>query len=319
MSDSIRPVFVVGCQRSGSTLLGSMLGGHSDIICAPESHFIVDLMPSLDPRHPVDLAEVIDKVDQHWRFRLWEYDLGSERPDSASLEPVYANAIHWLMKRYGAAHDRADAKIWVDHQPGHVRFVWRLKQHFPEAKFIHIVRDGRAVAASLMPLDWGPNEILSATRFWMRRVVQGYAAGAYLGPNDLMHVRFEDLVSDPEATMAQISQFVGVDFESGMLTSSGLKLPKFTHNHHKLVGSNPAKDRTDAWRNKLTQREIEIFEGITCDLLPILGYEPICDRLLANDWFAVSTQEEVRRIALNQFKKIGNKFSFWQRQRPYAK
>ena len=69
-SDQMHPVFVVGCSRSGSTLLGAMLGAHPEIVCVPEGQFIVDLMPKLGSDDSVNPSEIIDQVTRHWRFQI---------------------------------------------------------------------------------------------------------------------------------------------------------------------------------------------------------------------------------------------------------
>src|SRR4030095_1909271 len=101
------------------------------------------------------------RIDRHWRFRIWEFDLGGRRPERDTVKPTFRAAIEWLVRQYAESVDRAGARIWVEQDPGNVVHIWKLLQHFPDAKFIHIVRDGRAVAASMLPLDWGPNEIFT--------------------------------------------------------------------------------------------------------------------------------------------------------------
>jgi len=314
MPEIFRPIFVVGCQRSGSTLLGSMLGAHPEIVCIPEGQFIVDLMPTADPQAKVDPSQIIGRIDTHWRFRVWEFDLGSDRPVAGEVEPTYRGAIEWLVRHYADANNRPGAKVWVDHQPGHVRFLWRLLQHFPDAKVIHIIRDGRAVAASIMPLDWGPNVILSAAMFWKLNVGLGFAASANLGPDQLMHVHYEDLVQDSEATMRRIAEFAGISFDQAMVTTSGLRVPRFTEDQHHLIGTPPTPDRINAWQKKLSRRQIRIFEKKTNDLLRQLGYQTLAELDPPN----VSWMEALLLFLEDQIKKLINGIRFWYRRRRYS-
>ena len=310
-AEGIRPIFVVGCQRSGSTLLGSMLGAHPEIICLPEGQFIADLMPCVD--RAVVPSQIIDHIEKHWRFRVWEFDLGSDRPAPGDVDATYRGAVEWLVRRYADANGRPSAKIWVDQQPGHVRFLWRLLQHIPDAKVIHIIRDGRAVAASIMPLDWGPNEIHSAARIWKTSIGLGYAAGAFLGPDQLLHIHYEDLVQYPETTMRRIAEFVGVEFQPCLLKSTGLRLPRFTENQHRLIGAPLDRDRIYAWQRKLTHRQIEIFESVSSGLLEQLGYEP----LAGCNPRRLGRLEKLFLIGRDQIKKGIHHVRFWLRQRPY--
>jgi len=311
---TLQPVFIVGCARSGSTMLGAMVGAHPRVVCIPEAQFIVDLMPrGDDPNSEIDPVDVIDCIVKHWRFRVWEFDLGQRRPAHDDIKPTYRATIEWLVRQYAGSVDRSGARIWVDQAPDHVSHIWNLLQHFADAKFIHIVRDGRAVAASIMPLDWGPNEIYSAARCWEKRVGYGYVAAAALGPERVLHVRYEDVVERTEPTMRRVATFLGVDFVSGMLSTSGLKLPRFTRYQHQLIGVPPRSDRAESWRKTLSRREIEIFESVVGDLLPLLGYKPVFG-LQARP---LTFLERRRHILLNEIKKVVNSLAAYSKRRPY--
>jgi Sulfotransferase family len=311
---TLKPVFILGCARSGSTMLGAMVGAHPKVVCIPEGQFIVDVMPKGDdPNSEVDPVDVIDRIVKHWRFRVWEFELGGRRPARDDIKPTYRATIEWLIRQYARAVGRSGAHIWVDQAPEHVFRIWNLLQHFPGAKFIHIVRDGRAVAASIIPLDWGPNEIYSAARTWQERVGYGYVAATALGPERVLHVRYEDVVERTEATMRFVATFLGVEFMPEMLSTTGLRLPRFTRYQHQLIGMPPRPDRTESWRRILSRREIEIFESVVGDLLPMLGYKPV---------FGIQARpltflERRRHILLNEIRKILNSLTTYLKRRRY--
>lgn len=309
----MRPVFIVGCQRSGSTLLGSMLGSHPEAVCIPEAQFIVDLMPSLEASQGIDPAEIVKRIKSHWRFRAWEFDLGEDLPGPGEAPETFRGAIEWLVRRYAQTYGRGEAKIWVDHEPFHVCHLWRLLQHFPDAKVAHIVRDGRAVAASIMALDWGPNEIHSAARYWKAMVGLGYAASSFLGRDQLYHLRYEDLLLNPEHTMRRLADFVGVEFHPDMIATTGLHLPRFSEYQHKLIGKPLNRNRIDRWQQTLSRRQIEIFEHLTNDLLQQLGYERL------SSWSAprLSRLERLGLIVRDFLKAGINRVRYWFRRRAY--
>ncbi|WP_207477675.1 sulfotransferase family protein [Arenibaculum pallidiluteum] len=312
MKTPFRPVFVVGCQRSGSTLLGAMLGSHPDVVCIPEAQFLAELMPPSPRNQEIAPRPLIDAVERHWRFRAWEWALDGRRPGPGDCPATYRGAMEWLVRQYDRDTKGGHSSVWVEQQPGHVRHLQRLFQHFPDARAIHIIRDGRAVAASLMPLDWGPNEILPAANFWEQRVARGFAAGAFLGSERLIHVHYEDLVREPEQTMRRIAGFVGIPFDDAMTESGGLRVPRFTRSQHRLVGALPDPARIDAWKRRLTSREIEIFEAVSGDLLGYLGYEP----MLGNPR-PPSYLEKLGQLARDQARKGLNWARFHRRTRPY--
>jgi len=264
----MQPIFIVGCQRSGSTMLGALLGGAAEAIAIPEAQFVAELAPdSADA--PVDPARVIDAIAEHYRFRIWNFDLEGARPDPGGS---YADTIRWLVARYAAAQGREGVTRWIDHQPGHVREMAVLRSHFPALKAVHVVRDGRAVAASIMPLNWGPNAVHSAANFWAQRVAMGSALRSYLGEDAWMEVRYEDIVTDPEPVLRRIAAFLGLGYDAAMSEGGRFAVPAFTQNQHALVGKRPDPSRLDSWRKTLSPRDIEMFEALVGPLLTYHGY-----------------------------------------------
>jgi Sulfotransferase family len=263
------PIFIIGCQRSGSTMLGALLGGNEKAIAIPEAQFVAELAP-VDPLAEVNLATIIDAIQRHYRFQLWNFELGAMRPAGNGS---YAEAIRWLVRTYAAHNGQHDPAHWIDHQPGHVREMQELRAHFPDLKVVHIVRDGRAVAASLIPLNWGPNAILSAANFWSQRVGMALALRQFLGDAHWIQVRYEDLVQNPDAELERLCAFLGLEFDPRMSAGDGFKVPAFTQNQHALVGKRPDPSRLQSWRASLSRREIEIFEALVGPLLTYLGYQ----------------------------------------------
>lgn len=249
-------------------MLGALLGGSPDVIAIPEAQFTASLAPD-DAATTGSLKDMIDEIEAHYRFRIWRYDLKGARPEGTGQ---FADAIRWLVQRYAADHARPSPAFWVDHQPGHVREMETLRQHFPKLKAIHVVRDGRAVAASLLPLNWGPNGIISASHFWATRTAMGSALRGYLGDDAWMEVHYEQLVTDTEAQLRRICTFLGIDYHPAMAEGGAFNVPQFTQNQHALVGKKPDASRLEGWRKTLSRREIEIFEAMSGPLLTYHGY-----------------------------------------------
>ena len=238
----MRPVFIGGCHRSGTTLLGSMLGAHSDCLCVPESHFKVAALSAHLARGTTGASRVLDAISKDWRFRLWEVDIPSASVFEGELGGSCAGLIEWIVSRYGERVGKPAPRIWVDHTPSNVRHAATLLEAFPDAQMIHIVRDGRAVAASLLPLDWGPNRIDRAAHLWVEMVGHGLAAEAHWGAARVARVRYEDLVQEPHAALARLcafsrSRIPGQDAESGRVQGSGV------HPRAAPAGGNPARSR----------------------------------------------------------------------------
>jgi hypothetical protein len=310
-------IFIGGCSRSGTTLLGAMLGAHSSAICSPESHFKVDALRALARGkirpQPANLLELIQR---HWRFKIWELDLPPiETFDPSGEEALLAQMLDWIVDNYAQQQGKPEASVWVDHTPENISYAQSLLDLFPNARFIHIVRDGRAVAASILPLDWGPNTIMKASRWWMRMTSFGLAAEKALGPDVVMRVKYEDLVLEPKITMHAVSQFLGIDFQQDMLQATGFNPPTYTTRQHKLVGNRPDTSVVNRWEKKLTTRQIEIFENQTRDFLSFLGYPLRYGMQAKGPSFQEVQMDKVRELVrgevVNKFKWLKRSYPLW--------
>jgi hypothetical protein len=271
----IRPLLIGGCERSGTTMLGAMVGAHSRCVCVPESHFIEHLLThdGFDPK-AVDPQKTLAAIVRHERYRLlWNLPLDPDTIDPAELGSTYAEVLSWLVRAYGQRLGKTAALLWADHTPSNFKRSLTMLRMFPDARFIHIVRDGRGVAASLLPLDWGPNDILSAANFWMARCAAGLAAELQLGSDRVLRVRYEDLLLSPEATLRGIASFAGLSYEPAMAQGTGPGPSRYNQRQHRLVGQPPDQSRVHSWDHYLTRREIEIFESQAGELLETFGYQ----------------------------------------------
>ena len=266
-------VFIGGCSRSGTTLLGSMLGAHSSCICTPESHFKVAILRKMvTDYHHINLKDLMAFTTKHWRFQIWELPLNLENIESEASGDGYGDMLNWLATQYAQYEGKTDSHIWVDHTPENISYATTLTELFPKSKYIHLVRDGRAVAASIIPLDWGPNSIVKAARWWMRMVSFGLAAESCLPADRIMRVRYEELVAQPESTLQSICQFLEIPYEPEMKDAKGFRPPRYTIRQHRFVGSKPNQKVPDRWKTTLSPREIEIFEHQTRNFLSYLEY-----------------------------------------------
>lgn len=222
--DAIRPpFFVVGADRSGTTLLRLYLNAHPHLAIPSESWFLIDLFrafPDPMPLAPDDVERTIAIVTGHRRYRDgWHVPAAALRERlRAAAPPTPATFVDTLFRLEVGA---AKSVRWGDKTPEYVSHVAAIEQHFPRAQFVHIVRDGRDVFLSLSQRrwkdrGWSPFEI---GRYWSAAVKDAAAAEARLGPERFLRVRYEDLVLDTEATLEGVCAFLGVPFEPVMLAA----------------------------------------------------------------------------------------------------
>jgi len=152
-----------------------------------------------------------------------------------------------------------------------------LAELFPESRFVHIVRDGRDVALSLMEVDFGPDSIDEAALRWRRSVRQGRRVGGLLGPGRYLEVRYETLVAEPGDVLPRICSFLDLRFDEAMLryfetAGSALRgMNDRQRGHHPNVHSPPTVGIRD-WRRQMNSAQVAAFEAIAGDALEELGY-----------------------------------------------
>lgn len=270
-----RPVFIGGCDRSGTTLLGDLLGTSPWTLTTPESQFLHELLLHLKLGSFPTPQDAARWLQNHFRFAAWDLQLAPEKLEQLLALDNARDTIEGIIQGYARQYHphKAGADVWVDHTPDNFKYHAMLKARFPEARFIHIVRDGRAVCASIKDLDWGPNNAYSASRHWADRLQQALAVESAEGDN-CYRIHFEDLVANPAGELAKLCAFIDIPFDDAMIKGGGLVLPKFTRNQHRHVGQAPQASKADQWRQTLSRRELREFESypFSRTLLEHLGY-----------------------------------------------
>lgn len=269
--------FVVGCNRSGTTMLRGMLDSHSELAVPPEAYFVVPLLNSQSfvREGRFDAAALLDDVRGRGSFRD-----GWLLPDSAveSLARTWrpsdaAEALTELYACYAREHGKAR---YADKTPQHVVHIELLARSFAQARFVHLIRDGRNVVSSLLDYPHGPTRFVDGVEYWRYRVSAGRRAGARLGPDRYLEIRYEALVDDPEAALREICAFIELPYEPEMLayhSRAGQLLTGIADpNQHKNISRPPTRDIRD-WRTTMPARETELFDLLAGDLLDELGYE----------------------------------------------
>jgi hypothetical protein len=242
--------FVVGCSRSGTTLLRAMLDAHPALTVPPESHFAL-------ARSPRALRRALRR--DPW-FALW----GIDAPDLRGLD--VPAAVRALFAAYAAARGKPR---YADKTPHYVSHLPLLAARFPEARFVHVVRDGRDVALSLLEVPWGPDDLEGAAGHWRRRVLEGRAAA--LRPDRYREVRYEALVADPEGALRPLCAWLGLDWHPALLAPRGAALTVPYPEHHARLALAPTPGLRD-WRRDMAAADAARFAAVAGDALAELGY-----------------------------------------------
>ncbi len=269
--------FIVGSGRSGTTLLRAILDSHSRLAIPEESHFI-ELMGERRKRYerPSGFAVnvFIRDVVNHPRFQLWHLSEVDVRHAAKAADPAsLPDAIRLVFAVYARAQGK---ELYGDKTPNYVHCIPLVAELFGEARFVHAIRDGRDVALSYLDLSWGPDDIPTAALNWKRCVERGRAAGQKLGRDKYREIRYEDLLDEPENAVRLLCEFIGIDFEEGMLryherATALLGRVTAPENHQRLLLP-PTKGLRD-WRHEMSSDQVAAFEAVAGDCLSEFGYE----------------------------------------------
>jgi hypothetical protein len=239
------PFFLVGSERSGTTLLRLMLAHHRAIECAPEFEFLVEAVP--DGGGWPELEGYYDWLATNRVFQPHHLTI-----DRSLDYPA-------LARSFLAQHARR-AKKPIHGVTCHKHFD-RLLRIWPRARFVHIVRDGRDVARSCIGMGWAGNVWHGAER-WIVAEELWAGLAPRLGQGQAFELRYEDLIRDPAGQLARLCAFLGADYDPGMLEYS--RDSSYERPDPNLIGQ---------WRKKLSREELALLEARIGTLLRQRGYE----------------------------------------------
>jgi hypothetical protein len=261
------PFFIVGCGRSGTTLLRTLLNRHSKIGIPQESLFITDYLRSGAKTGPSVLKRLIVKEPE-----LVEWGI---RPKIGDLEACHTVA-EMIERLHQVYLEPLGKSRWGQKTPRFVRSIDLLLEHFPGAGFVHVVRDPRAVVSSLIQSDVHRSNAYFGARRWLRDVSLGLDSETS-HPGRILRIRYEDLVADTTAALTSLSSFLGFDYEPSMSagSSSGAEeYSRFYETIHANLNLPPTDRFVSKWKERLTPRDVEVVEAICNPLMTELGYEP---------------------------------------------
>jgi hypothetical protein len=214
------PVFLVGCPRSGTTLLQSLLAAHPEIASFPESKFFQYLVPKYEPRR---LA--LGMVSRQLRPRLTQFfENELNRPEMLQRLPRIPLMSHYtrrFIKILSLLAEEQGKNLVLEKTPDHVYYLESIKKFVSGAKIIHLLRSGADVVASLYEVTHqypqgfgGAWDIDLCIKCWTMAVE--ISLRHLHQPNHIL-VRYEHLVEDPHLVLSQLCEFIGVEFDERML------------------------------------------------------------------------------------------------------
>ena len=271
-----------------------MLDSHPQLAIPFETQLLPGLIDAW--KAPGGNADSVAEVlVTHRRWPDFGLDADEMRAEFGAIQPFdLAEAVRAFYRAYARARRKPR---WGDKSPGYALHIRRIAKLLPEARFVHLIRDGRDVRLSQLERGSDHPTVARHARRWKRRVEIGRKQGAEV--EHYMEVRYEDLVTDPVSELSRICEFSQLEFDPATLDyhesaderlaeinrdlAEGHELagarerPAFKAEDrlevHRLTREPPRADRVSAWKCKMSAQDVVEFERVAGDLLAELGYE----------------------------------------------
>lgn len=222
-----------------------------------------------------------------WRLRDLQIDSEAVASAVRDLSPfAAAGALRIVYRTYAAKFGK---QRWGDKSPHYLGHMPLISDVLPEARFIHVIRDGRAVWQSIRSLWFGPSTVEDAAIWWSDAIAAARQDAARI-PHYL-EVRFEDLVRSPADTLQRVCAFLELEWDPAMLRAherapervaevitdqcaNGRLVATVSERRglHRLTGSPPDATRISAWQRELPPADVAVFEFVAAETLQELGY-----------------------------------------------
>lgn len=277
-ASSGKPFFVVGAQRSGTTMLRLMLNRHSRLCVPFESVFIPHFYRRLTEFDNLEQIANMQRLLDEIAADPWVIK-GKLIPDKtgvlARMPHNYPELVDAIFSTLASSQGKTR---WGDKTPTYVEDIDVLWDMFPGCRIVHLVRDGRDVAQSLRLLSWGSRNLLKTASDWRWKVMLGRKMGRMI-PNNYLEIRYEDLVINSEATLRIICDHIGgVAFEPEMLNyfdTAKDSMPEASLRWHMSSVNQPDKSKVQQWKDRMSVNDQILFDEVAGDILDLFGYERI--------------------------------------------
>ena len=212
------PFFIVGCPRSGTSLLSRMLDRHPRLTVPYESHLFNTFSPLLDRygslAEPANRERLVRDILSTDVMADWDPPLSAEEVLSRIRGDSFCGVVAAVMDSWAALQNKPR---WGEKTPHHLMYWRQIRSCFHRARFIHIIRDARDVALSLVAARFGPKNCYTAALLWNRYLAGAEELKAGVGGDSYLELRYEDLLAEPRETLTSICTFLEEEYDPGMM------------------------------------------------------------------------------------------------------
>jgi hypothetical protein len=248
-----------------------MLDSHSALAIPSESYFIPQLWARHGRRFHADAF--LEDLGRLARLREWGVTPEDVR-QRLPAKPTAADGIRAIYRSYAGARGKAR---YGDKTPSYMQELDLLERIFPDAQYVHLVRDGRDAALSFLAMRRRPRFNLARPRGlatfasqWRLEVEGARRLGRRI-PERYHQLRYEDLVREPQAELERVCEFLELEFEPAMLAYHEGVDPSTLQDHPLLA--EPPTAGTRRWQEQMSPADAQLVEAVAGSTLSELGYE----------------------------------------------
>jgi hypothetical protein len=270
------PFFLLGAQRSGTTMLRLMLNRHPRIAVPHETAFITVFLPKLQEygnlAHRSNTARLLDDIGSYHLVERGGHIRNKEAILSHAIRS-YSDLVRAIMIEYARSEGKAR---WGDKTPFYTQDIDVLWKLFPGCQFIHLVRDGRDVALSQAGISWLPNSVPQIAADWRDKATICHKVGRVLPDGCFLEIRYEDLVTHTEETLRSVCGFLGEPYSAEMLSyhdTAESVVPEQSLKWHRNSVRPPDPSKIGRWKHELSRSDRILFDQIAGDALERFGYD----------------------------------------------
>jgi len=270
------PLFIVGVSRSGTKLLRDILNNNDNVsITDSETHFVpylLDKYTNTKPSEELSKSVHSDLINSSFYLRKSKVNktISEDNFLKNTTNSTLNEIIEFILKFFGSKGIKDEliegTVIWGDKTPSYVNNMIQLKKAFPEAKFIHMIRDPRDVALSFKN-SWGKN-LLSSANKWNNCILKAKNDALILG-KDYCEIRYENLTNNSEFVIKSVCKYIDIEYSKEM---SNLRKPSEyfgdAKNTKQIVQNNSNK-----YFSSISQEKIKRIEEICFLSLKYTGYK----------------------------------------------
>lgn len=274
--DAQKMLFILGRGRSGTTLISNVLNESQDICIAPEGLFLMNLYRKYRYKkfdyNTINLFckdVYLEPKMNNWSFSNLE--LNKFLNDNLSSDANFADVVKAVYSANAYYLGKSDIKYLGDKNPHYALFTKEILEVFPDAIFLHLIRDPRANVSSYKEVSFDYNDSSLLAYRW-EKYNHDIMKSNVINDNYFV-IKYENLVIKPQETIDLISKNLDVNTFVAKINSNNIKVFEHSKQWHKKLNDNFDNSRLEAWRNSLSTADINYIESICKDLMIEYGYE----------------------------------------------